>query len=53
MFALTLRVRPEPSEILMLVDERREADEIARELHRHGQIVQVVEVDRRIDWVRR
>jgi len=44
-FALMLRhSRPSPEAILMLLDERREADEIAFELRRHGQDVTVREV---------
>ena len=52
MFALTLGTRPSPDEILMLLDERSEADQIAAELQRHGQVVRIVEVERRTDWVR-
>jgi len=51
MFALTLGSRPSPDNILMLLAERGEADEIAAELKRHGQLVQVLEVDCRTDWV--
>ena len=52
-YALTLQTRPAADQILMLIDERNEADQIAAELHRHGQPVQIVEVERRTDWVRR
>lgn len=53
MYALALQTRPSPDQILMLIDERNEADQIAAELHRNGQAVQIVEVQRHIDWVAR
>ena len=53
MYALTLQAMPSPDQILMLIDERKEADQIAAELHRQGQPVQIVEVERRTDWVKR
>ena len=44
-FAVMLRNRgSNPEAMLMLLDERREADEIAFELRRHGQDVTVREV---------
>jgi hypothetical protein len=44
-FAVSLRSKPQsPDGILMLIDERSEADEIALELARHGQDVTVWEV---------
>jgi hypothetical protein len=43
--------RPSTDGILMLLEERADANEIAVELRRHGHDVHVVEVDRRTDWV--
>jgi len=46
-FALTTRSRPlTPAAILMLVDERGEADDIAQALRRRGQAVDVRLADR-------
>ena len=45
--AIVLKSRPHRAEgILMLLDEREEAEELAFELRRRGQDVEVVDVDR-------
>jgi hypothetical protein len=43
-FALTAVPRPGVEDLLMLVDDRREAEEIAAELGRRGCPVRVIEV---------